>query len=167
MPLFSVHAALPQLDRGPDYESGRQGFESLTPHQRTRGASHMGGLLFSRLSPCQSPKHKGALSGSNPQLKKQQRPLAGARSDLAESWGCPRLAAQALRPRAAPSARDMPPACRALSGSNPQLKKQQRPLAGARSDLAESWGFEPQKGFAALTRLAGEHLRPLGQLSVC
>ena len=32
----SGHAALPQLDRGPDYESGRQGFESLTPHQTGR-----------------------------------------------------------------------------------------------------------------------------------
>ena len=32
--------------------------------------------------------------------------------------------------------------------------------------LAESWGFEPQMGFGAHTRLAGEHLRPLGQLSV-
>jgi hypothetical protein len=31
--------------------------------------------------------------------------------------------------------------------------------------LAESWGFEPQIGFAPYTRLAGEHLRPLGQLS--
>ncbi len=26
-------AALPQLDRGPDYESGRHRFESCTPHQ--------------------------------------------------------------------------------------------------------------------------------------
>ena len=31
--------------------------------------------------------------------------------------------------------------------------------------LAESWGFEPQIPFAGYTRLAGEHLRPLGQLS--
>jgi hypothetical protein len=31
--------------------------------------------------------------------------------------------------------------------------------------LAESWGFEPQRGFESPTRLAGEHLRPLGQLS--
>ena len=35
----------------------------------------------------------------------------------------------------------------------------------ALSRLAESWGFEPQIGFASYTRLAGEHLRPLGQLS--
>ena len=39
--------------------------------------------------------------------------------------------------------------------------------AGLQSNLAESWGFEPQIEFAPYTRLAGEHLRPLGQLSVC
>ena len=52
-------------------------------------------------------------------------------------------------------------------GFESPAQKRQRPRAGARSNLAESWGVEPQKGFAALTRLAGEHLRPLGQLSVC
>ena len=31
--------------------------------------------------------------------------------------------------------------------------------------VAESWGFEPQIPVAGYTRLAGEHLRPLGQLS--
>ena len=30
--LLSVHAALPQLDRGSDYESERHRFESYTPH---------------------------------------------------------------------------------------------------------------------------------------
>lgn len=35
-----------------------------------------------------------------------------------------------------------------------------------RCRVAESWGFEPQIRFVAYTRLAGEHLRPLGQLSV-
>ena len=32
------HAALPQLDRGPDYESGRHRFESYTPHHANLGA---------------------------------------------------------------------------------------------------------------------------------
>ena len=36
---IQLHAALPQLDRGPDYESGRHRFESYTPHHaRTRGS---------------------------------------------------------------------------------------------------------------------------------
>lgn len=35
--FYFLHAALPQLDRGPDYESGRHRFESCTPHHETAG----------------------------------------------------------------------------------------------------------------------------------
>lgn len=40
-----LHAALPQLDRGPDYESGRHRFESYTPHHLNLGAPS-GALFF-------------------------------------------------------------------------------------------------------------------------
>lgn len=39
-------------------------------------------------------------------------------------------------------------------------------MRGSQQVLAESWGFEPQIGFESYTRLAGEHLQPLGQLSM-
>ena len=50
---YSVHvhnnqqvAALPQLDRGSDYESERHRFESYTPHQLKLKASGNGGFSF-------------------------------------------------------------------------------------------------------------------------
>ena len=50
---YSVHvhnnqqvAALPQLDRGSDYESERHRFESYTPHQLKSKASGNGGFSF-------------------------------------------------------------------------------------------------------------------------
>ena len=39
-------AALPQLDRGSDYESERHRFESYTPHQLKSKASGIGGFSF-------------------------------------------------------------------------------------------------------------------------
>ena len=39
-------AALPQLDRGSDYESERHRFESYTPHQLNFKASGNGGFLY-------------------------------------------------------------------------------------------------------------------------
>ena len=39
-------AALPQLDRGSDYESERHRFESYTPHQLKLKASGDGGFSF-------------------------------------------------------------------------------------------------------------------------
>ena len=39
-------AALPQLDRGSDYESERHRFESYTPHQLNFKASGNGGFSF-------------------------------------------------------------------------------------------------------------------------
>ena len=39
-------AALPQLDRGSDYESERHRFESYTPHQLKSKASGNGGFSF-------------------------------------------------------------------------------------------------------------------------
>ena len=51
--LYSVNvhnnqqvAALPQLDRGSDYESERHRFESYTPHQLKLKASGNGGFSF-------------------------------------------------------------------------------------------------------------------------
>ena len=41
-------AALPQLDRGSDYESERHRFESYTPHQLKLKASGNGGFSFRR-----------------------------------------------------------------------------------------------------------------------
>ena len=50
---YSVHvhnnhqvAALPQLDRGSDYESERHRFESYTPHQLIFKASGNGGFSY-------------------------------------------------------------------------------------------------------------------------
>ena len=54
---YSVHvhnnqqvAALPQLDRGSDYESERHRFESYTPHQLILKASGNGGFFIWRYS---------------------------------------------------------------------------------------------------------------------
>ena len=47
---MSCAAALPQLDRGSDYESERHRFESYTPHQLNLKASGNGGFYFSNLS---------------------------------------------------------------------------------------------------------------------
>ena len=47
---MSCAAALPQLDRGSDYESERHRFESYTPHQLKLKASGNGGFSF-RQSP--------------------------------------------------------------------------------------------------------------------
>ena len=43
---MSCAAALPQLDRGSDYESERHRFESYTPHQLNLKASGDGGFSF-------------------------------------------------------------------------------------------------------------------------
>ena len=43
---ISCTAALPQLDRGSDYESERHRFESYTPHQLKLRASGNGGFSF-------------------------------------------------------------------------------------------------------------------------
>ena len=43
---MSCAAALPQLDRGSDYESERHRFESYTPHQLKSKASGNGGFFF-------------------------------------------------------------------------------------------------------------------------
>ena len=43
---MSCAAALPQLDRGSDYESERHRFESYTPHQLKSKASGNGGFSF-------------------------------------------------------------------------------------------------------------------------
>ena len=43
---MSCDAALPQLDRGSDYESERHRFESYTPHQLNLKASGNGGFSF-------------------------------------------------------------------------------------------------------------------------
>ena len=43
---ISCAAALPQLDRGSDYESERHRFESYTPHQLKLKASGNGGFSF-------------------------------------------------------------------------------------------------------------------------
>ena len=43
---MSCTAALPQLDRGSDYESERHRFESYTPHQLKSKASGNGGFSF-------------------------------------------------------------------------------------------------------------------------
>ena len=45
---MSCAAALPQLDRGSDYESERHRFESYTPHQLKLKASGNGGFSFTR-----------------------------------------------------------------------------------------------------------------------
>ena len=45
---MSCAAALPQLDRGSDYESERHRFESYTPHQLKLKASGNGGFSFTQ-----------------------------------------------------------------------------------------------------------------------
>ena len=47
---MSCAAALPQLDRGSDYESERHRFESYTPHQLKSKASGNGGFSFTPAS---------------------------------------------------------------------------------------------------------------------
>ncbi len=47
---MSCAAALPQLDRGSDYESERHRFESYTPHQSKLKASGNGGFYFMAVS---------------------------------------------------------------------------------------------------------------------
>ena len=47
---MSCAAALPQLDRGSDYESERHRFESYTPHQLKLKASGNGGFSFTPAS---------------------------------------------------------------------------------------------------------------------
>ena len=47
---MSCAAALPQLDRGSDYESERHRFESYTPHQSSFKASGNGGFSFTPAS---------------------------------------------------------------------------------------------------------------------
>ena len=44
-------AALPQLDRGSDYESERHRFESYTPHQLNFKASGNGGFSYIAMRP--------------------------------------------------------------------------------------------------------------------
>lgn len=56
---ISCAAALPQLDRGSDYESERHRFESYTPHQLKLRASGNGGFSFWQTPHGIEPRSKG------------------------------------------------------------------------------------------------------------
>ena len=60
--------ALPQLDRGTDYESVRQGFESLMPHHEKSGRRTRRPVLFCRTSPL--------LQNNNTSFPRQSLPIA-------------------------------------------------------------------------------------------
>ena len=85
-----IHAPLPQLDRGTDYESVRRGFESLTAHhlatRRTfgfvfclRGAWFLQRFDFSDSHPCSVYKNRTGLNIESLRMnhaKEQQNPQA-------------------------------------------------------------------------------------------
>ena len=85
--LYSVHvhnnqqvAALPQLDRGSDYESERHRFESYTPHQLSFKPPATGAFLLWR-HPMESNLGRGASVKRTRSVRSERaRPPAGGRS---------------------------------------------------------------------------------------
>ena len=96
---------------------------------------------------------RGFESPRCPRTKK--RPTAGA---LLMIWRRAGDSPRCLRQRStapgagAPSARKCPPGTSALTGSNPRTAHayEKGPVAGAQTNLAESWGFEPQIGLSPI-----------------
>ena len=60
-------AALPQLDRGSDYESERHRFESYTPHQNLRGPERGLFLIGRNRQQKTRPRREGRSSQANPE----------------------------------------------------------------------------------------------------
>ena len=73
---MSCAAALPQLDRGSDYESERHRFESYTPHQLKLKASGNGGFSFTP-----------ALHGFEPRSRREREADAERPQRAGESAG--------------------------------------------------------------------------------
>ena len=73
---MSCAAALPQLDRGSDYESERHRFESYTPHQLKSKASGNGGFSFT-----------SALHGFEPRSRRGRQENAERFQPAGESAG--------------------------------------------------------------------------------
>ena len=126
--------------------------------------------------------HHGALPGSNPQRPRQQKARHREGDGLVHSTGGELgiRAAALLRPSAAEALRASlrPMLAKALSrfahhgalpGSNPQRPRQQKARHRKGNGLVHSTGGElgirTPDSLVGNTRLAGEHLRPLGQLS--
>ena len=89
---MSCAAALPQLDRGSDYESERHRFESYTPHQsnlslRQRGLFFYAGTAWIRTSvEARASKKRGAFSARGRVRRQAGEAGADPRSGCAESY---------------------------------------------------------------------------------
>ena len=66
---MSCAAALPQLDRGSDYESERHRFESYTPHQSKSKASGNGGFSFTAAPHGFEPRSRRSRCGSAKRMR--------------------------------------------------------------------------------------------------
>ena len=89
---MSCAAALPQLDRGSDYESERHRFESYTPHQLNLKPPATGAFLLCRrcmdsnLGRGASAKKRGAFLASGRARRQAGEAGADPRSGCAESY---------------------------------------------------------------------------------
>ena len=116
---MSCAAALPQLDRGSDYESERHRFESYTPHQLKSKASGNGGFSFT-----------SALHGFEPRSRR-------GRKENAE-----RLARGRARWQAGEAGADPRSGC--AESYTPHQSKSKASGNGGFSFMATPHGFEPR-----------------------
>ena len=77
---MSCAAALPQLDRGSDYESERHRFESYTPHQLKSKASGNGGFSFTPAPHGFEPRSRRGRQKTRSVFSPRASPPAGGRS---------------------------------------------------------------------------------------
>ena len=85
--LYSVHvhnnqqvAALPQLDRGSDYESERHRFESYTPHQSNLKPPATGAFLFRKPNMDSNLGRGASVKKTRSVFSERARAPAGGRS---------------------------------------------------------------------------------------
>ena len=77
---MSCAAALPQLDRGSDYESERHRFESYTPHQLKLKASGNGGFSFTSALHGFEPRSRRGVKKTRSVFSPRASAPAGGRS---------------------------------------------------------------------------------------
>ena len=77
---MSCAAALPQLDRGSDYESERHRFESYTPHQLKLKASGNGGFSFMAIPHGFEPRSRRGRQENAERFSPRASAPAGGRS---------------------------------------------------------------------------------------
>ena len=89
---MSCAAALPQLDRGSDYESERHRFESYTPHQLKLKASGNGGFFYGNTAwirtsvEARASRKRGAFLARGRARRQAGEAGADPRSGCAESY---------------------------------------------------------------------------------